>query len=54
MEFDEQLTIIITSVGQEVKTLPFHGSNMGSSPIPTTKQLNNNMLVWRNGSASDL
>ena len=31
------------SVGQEVKTLPFHGSNTSSSLVPST-----NMLIWRN------
>ncbi len=35
-------TILIRPVGQAVKTPPFHGGNMGSSPIRVTIYL----LIW--------
>ena len=33
-----QLTILIWSHGQVVKTLPFHGGDRGSNPLGTTTQ----------------
>ena len=35
-------------VGQEVKTPPFHGGNMGSSPVRVTKQIKSELCSNRN------
>ncbi len=35
-------------VGQEVKTPPFHGGNMGSSPVRVTKQIKSELCSYGN------
>ena len=40
-----QLTILIWSHGQVVKTLPFHGGDRGSNPLGTTIQRYSKIIV---------